>query len=75
MTTTRFVAKKFFKAILSRNLAVDWKNVKKLKNGESKFIRHLKIVTLTQPNTVKYVHSPNLSKRNEIYEHFTKKYE
>ena len=47
----------------------------KIKNrGESKFIRQLKIATLTQPNTAKYVNSTNLLKRTgtgyQIFEHY-----
>ena len=54
---------------------MDWKNAKKLKSRETKFIRRLKIATLTQPNTAKYVHLPNLLKCTgsayQIFEHFT----
>ena len=51
---------------------MDWKNAKKLKSRETKFIRRLKIATL---NTAKYVHLPNLLKCTgsayQIFEHFT----
>ena len=49
--------------------------VKILESGESKFIRNLKLVILIQPNTAKYVHSPNLLKRAatgyQFFEPFT----
>ena len=54
---------------------MEQKNVQRLKSGESGFIRQLKIATLTEPSTEKYVHTPSLVKRTgtgcQIFESFT----